>query len=275
MRPIAQRQITLREQHGVAYPVWLDEKAIWDKLRDKALRVGKKGARAGMLADLEALGPAPPEPLEPVLTCSEPTFEGLCRLFKNGHPNLGIFTSEGGQFIGGHSMTPEAKLRTATGLSKLWDGTPVDRVRGGDGVSSLEGRRLSMHLMIQPRVADLLIRDRWLTDQGLTSRLLTSAPTSTVGERLWHELQTTTELVIQDYGNRLLNILEKPLPLADGKRNELRPRALPLDWEATQQWIKFCDHVELRLDTAGNWHRSRVSPTSWLSTRHDWLQCCA
>jgi hypothetical protein len=139
MRPIAQRQITLREQHGVEYPVWLDEKPIWDKLRDKALRAGKKGDRAGMLADLEALGPAPPEPLEPVLTCSEPTFEGLCRLFKNGHPSLGIFTSEGGQFIGGHGMTQEAKLRTATGLSKLWDGTPVDRVRGGDGVSSLGG----------------------------------------------------------------------------------------------------------------------------------------
>jgi hypothetical protein len=251
MWPIAQRQITLREQHGVEHPRWLDEKTIWDKLRDKALRAGKKDDRAGMRVDLQALGPGPPEPLEPLLTCSEPTFEGLCRLFKNGHPSLGIFTSEGGQFIGGHGMTEEAKLRTATGLSKLWDGTSVDRVRGGDGATSLWRRRLSMHLMIQPRVADLLMRDRWLTDQGLTSRLLTSAPTSTVGSRLWHELQTTTEVVIQDYGSRLLNILEKPLPLAPGTRNELTPRALPLDWEATQQWIKFADHVELRLGHGG------------------------
>src|SRR5262249_35931566 len=149
-------------QYDIEYRLWVGEKAIWDKLRDKAFRACKKGDRAGMRVDLEALGPAPAELLEPLLTCREPTFERLDRLFKNGHPSLGIFTSEGGQFIGGHGMTEEAKLRTATGLSKLWDGTPVDRVRGGDGASSLHGRRLSMHLMIQPRVADLLMRDRRL-----------------------------------------------------------------------------------------------------------------
>jgi hypothetical protein len=106
-------------------------------------------------------------------------------------------------------------------------------------------------LMVQPRVADLLIRDRLLIDQGLASRLLISAPTSTVGKRLWHELQSTTELVMQDYGGRLLNILQKPLLLGFGKRNELAPRSLPLDWEATQQWIHFSDHVELRLGQGG------------------------
>ena len=36
---------------------------------------------------------------------------------------------EGGQFIGGHGMTPEAMLRTAAGLSCLWDGEPIKRVR--------------------------------------------------------------------------------------------------------------------------------------------------
>jgi len=251
MRPITTRQISLRDQYDIEHQRWVDEKAIWEKLRERALRAGKKGDPAGMQADLQALGPPPAEPLQPLLTCSEPTFEGLCRLFKNGQPSLGIFTSEGGQFISGHGMTEEAKLRTATGLSKLWDGTPIDRVRGGDGASFLLGRRLSMHLMIQPRVAELLMCDRLLIDQGLTSRLLTSAPASTVGKRLWHELQNTTELVIQDYGSRLLDLLEKPLPLAFDKRNELAPRALPLDWEATQQWINFSDHVELRLGHGG------------------------
>ena len=251
MRPITRLQISLRDQYDVEHQRWTDEKAIWEKLRDKALRVGQKGDRVGMRADLQALGPAPSEPLEPLLTCSEPTFEGLCRLFKNGHPSLGIFASEGGQFIGGHGMTDEAKLRTAAGLSKLWDGTPIDRVRSGDGASSLPGRRLSMHLMMQPRVADLLMRDHWLIDQGLGSRLLTSAPTSTVGKRLWHELQSTTELVMQDYVSHLSNILEKPVPLVFGKRNELAPRALPLDWDASQQWIHFADHVEMRLGHGG------------------------
>jgi hypothetical protein len=251
MRPITQYQISLRDQYDIDHPYWLDEKAIWDKAREKALRLNKKGDRAAMRADLQALGPAPPEPLEPLLTCSEPTFEGLCKLFAHGRPSLGIFTAEGGQFIGGHGMTDEAKLRTAAGLSKFWDGTPVDRVRGLDGTLVLAGRRLAMHLMVQPRVADLLLRAGMLIDQGLTSRLLTSVPASTVGGRLWHELQATTESVIQKYGSRLLNILEKPLPLAFGKRNELAPRELPLDWPARQKWIGFADHVELRLGRGG------------------------
>ena len=36
---------------------------------------------------------------------------------------MGIFAAEGGQFIAGH-----AKLRTAAGLSALWDVEPIKRV---------------------------------------------------------------------------------------------------------------------------------------------------
>ncbi|MET0527707.1 MAG: DUF3987 domain-containing protein, partial [Microvirga sp.] len=40
----------------------------------------------------------------------------------------------------------------------------------------LPGRRLSLHLMVQPDVANLLLCDRLLADQGLLSRLLVTAP---------------------------------------------------------------------------------------------------
>jgi hypothetical protein len=45
----------------------------------------------------------------------------LTKAFANGWPSLGLFADEGGQFIGGHGMSDDAKLRTATGLSRLWD----------------------------------------------------------------------------------------------------------------------------------------------------------
>jgi hypothetical protein len=191
MRPVIERQIALRDQYDIEHPNWVDEKMIWDKLRDKILREGKKGNLTAMRADLKALGPLPPEPLDPLLTCSEPTFEGLCKLYGRGRPSLGLFSSEGGRFIGGHGMTEEAKLRTATGLSKFWDGSPVDRVRALDGTLYLVGRRLAMHLMVQPRVGDLLLRDGLLIDQGLASRLLVSAPESAAGTRLSHDLRRT------------------------------------------------------------------------------------
>jgi hypothetical protein len=43
-----------------------------------------------------------------------------CKLFAVGHPSLGIFATEGGHFIGGHGMSDDNKLRTATGLSTVW-----------------------------------------------------------------------------------------------------------------------------------------------------------
>jgi hypothetical protein len=87
-----------------------------------------KGNRATIKAALDALGPAPAPPLEPLMTCPEPTFEGLRKLFAVGQPSLGIFAAEGGQFVGGHGMTDDAKLRTAAGLSKLWDDGETRRV---------------------------------------------------------------------------------------------------------------------------------------------------
>jgi hypothetical protein len=49
------------------------------------------------------------------------------------------------------------------------------------------------------------------------------------------------------YGARLLEILERPLPLAEGTRNELAPRTLPLAPEARRLWVGFHNFVEERL----------------------------
>jgi hypothetical protein len=87
-----------------------------------------------------------------MLTCPEPTYEGLCRLLPAALPSIGIFAPEGGQFVGGHGMSDEARLRTAAGLSAAWDGEAIRRVRAGDGITILRERRIAMHLMAHPEV---------------------------------------------------------------------------------------------------------------------------
>lgn len=141
-------------------------------------------------------------------------------------------------------MSDDAKLRTAAGLSKLWDDGETRRVRSGDGVIMLPGRRLTVHLMVQPDVAAMMLNDRVLADQGLLSRFLITAPDSAAGLRLWHESKPASEIALKRYGARLLDILEAPLPLAAGKANELEPRRLALSAEARRVWIAFADHVE-------------------------------
>ena len=146
-----------------------------------------KGNDISRRADLAALGPQPERPLEPVLICGDPTVEGLIKLLGRGQPTAGMFSAEGGQFIGGHGMAVEHKLKTASTLSELWDGRVIRRVRAGDDTLILPGRRVSAHLMAQPDVAAMLLSDPLLAEQGLLSRVEVLAPESTAGTRFWHD----------------------------------------------------------------------------------------
>ncbi len=248
--PIRKHEAKLRETYDAEHPDYLNAFAAWKKIRDKAEN-DKEADRVRIKAALDSIGPPPDEPLQPKLTCMEPTYEGLTKLYAAGWPSLGLFNDEGGQFIGGHGMTEEAKLRTATGLSKLWDGRPIERVRGGEGVMLLPDRRLAIHLMVQPMVAALLFDDGMLTEQGLLSRVLPAYPESAIGDRLWREPSAESDAVMKRYGTQLLDILEMPLPLAEGKRNQLSPRKLSLSNAAQRLWIGFHDHIERRIGAGG------------------------
>src|SRR5262249_7335418 len=150
-------EAALREKYQEDVPGYLNEKLAWEKARKEAIK-GKKD-KEEIKAALDGVGPAPVPPLQPLLTCQEPTYEGLCKFFIEGQPSIGIFTTEGGQFLGGHGMCADAKLRTAAGLSSLWDGDPLTRVRASEPAVVLPGRRLVVHLMAQPDVAALALND--------------------------------------------------------------------------------------------------------------------
>jgi Protein of unknown function (DUF3987) len=148
-------------------------------------------------------------------------------------------------------MSDDNKLRAATGLASVWDGDPIRRVRAGDGPYVLPGRRLAVHLMLQPDVAAILLSDRLLTNQGLLSRSLVTAPDSAVGTRLWRERAPTSDAALKRFGARLLEIMQARLPLVGGKANELKPRQLPLSQAARSLWIGFADYIERALAPDG------------------------
>jgi hypothetical protein len=248
--PIRKREETLRERYGPARQEYENAKEAWEWARNHAMKTGK-GNAAAINTALAQLGPPPTEPLLPFLAVTEPTIEGLVKVFAKGWPSLGLFADEGGMFIGGHAMKEDARLRTATTLSKLWDGIAIDRVRSGESALVLPGRRLAMHLMAQPNVAALLLGDGMLAEQGLLARILATAPESAIGTRMWRPASDESDRAVRGYGKRLLDILELPLTLAVGKQNELAPRELKLSAEAQQQWIAFHDHVERDLREDG------------------------
>jgi hypothetical protein len=248
--PVRKREKALREAFDEALPSYENQKVAWEKARDHAVKKAK-GDRGTIKHAPDTIGPPPVPPLPSMLTCPEPTYEGLCRYFQSGQPSIGVFSSEGGQFIGGHGMGDEKKLLTAAGLSELWDGEPIKRVRAGDGTLVLPGRRLAMHLMAQPDVAAIMLSDRMLLNQGLLSRFLITAPESISGTRVWREPSESVDAAIKRYGARLLQLLERPPPLKDGKANELTPRVLGLAADARKLWIAFADAIERQIAPEG------------------------
>ena len=206
--------------------------------------------------ELEKLGPAPEEPLGALIMSSELTFEGLVRCLNHGQPVYGIIGSEGGQFIGGHGMTEESKLRTITGLSAAWDGEPIKRVRATETVI-LRGRRVGMHLMVQPKVAAAALSDELLQQQGFMSRILVCAPDSLIGKRTHKPPPPEAAQALQEYKTRTQAILETPYPLAPDTRNELAPRTLTFSADAAELFWEFTDFVEKAMAPGGEYETIR------------------
>ncbi|SHN59853.1 DUF3987 domain-containing protein, partial [Oceanicella actignis] len=159
-----------------------------------------------------------------------------------GMPSLGLFSDEGGQFLGGHAMSADHRQKTLAALNALWQGEPIRRTRASDDHATLYGRRLAIHLMVQPRVARSFMADPLTSESGFLPRFLISEPPSTIGARM-HANAGHDRVAIDAFNLRLAEILERPLPM-DPETRELEPRTLALTPEARALLIRFSDAIE-------------------------------
>ena len=209
-----------------------------------ALLKAKRGGITRQEAErqLELLGAEPNLPPSTDRIVTEPTFEGLTKMFKDGQPSLGLFSDEGGQFLGGHAMNADNKQKTLAALNDLWGGNSIRRTRQGDGAYQLHDRRLAIHLMVQPSVAHQLLSDPLAVDTGFLARFLISEPISTIGTRS-HRGSILHSQSIQDFYNCQQALLEREMPV-NPDTGGLEPRLLKLSSEAREVLITFADEVE-------------------------------
>jgi hypothetical protein len=243
--PHRQYERALFKNHGEAKVLYTNAFDAWKRERETILR--KRGDLAERNRLLALLPAAPTAPLDPLIIAEEPTYEGLVKLFARGHPSLGLYSDEGGRFLGGHGMNAENETKTATGLCELWDGKRITRIRASEESAILYGRRLALHLMIQPVIAHKVLHNPMLAEQGFLNRCLICWPTSTAGDRLYYPYDLTQDAHVQAYNACILACLQTPPPLVAGTRNELDPRPLGLHRDAQQLWVRFHDHIERQL----------------------------
>lgn len=195
--------------------------------------------------------PEPIAPLHPALTTREPTIEGLLKLLMIGTGTLGLFSDEGGTFVGGHAMNRDNQVKTAAGLSGLWDRGEADRVRSGDGASKLYGKRLSLHLMLQPVIAERVLADPVLSGQGFLARCLIAWPDTAAGGRFYVAENVLEDRDLAEAHRRFRVLLETPAPTTEGARNEIDPPCLRLTPEAKALWVRAHDRIE-RMQAPGS-----------------------
>jgi Protein of unknown function (DUF3987)/Primase C terminal 2 (PriCT-2) len=206
---------------------------------------------------LTALGRPPEPPRGHQILTSEPTFEGQFKLFLHGQPSMGIFSDEGGRMVGGHGMSKENALKMAAGLSSLWDGSPLSKTTSGEGSATLRGRRLSMHLMMQPGVAAGLLGNPIFRDQGLLARCLICQPASTIGYRSYKPVDPCKTMELRRYHERLKAILDLPYKTIDGDAGHLEFRPLTLSVGANEVFVAFTNWVERQLAPGGRYRSVR------------------
>ena len=248
LKPHVDYQKELRIKYKEELKGYLREAEAYRRAKDEVLKKAK--GRENKLTALENLGDEPASPLLPFVISEEPTYEGLVKSLELGQASQGLFSDEGGRFIGGHGMNSDNALKTASGLSGLWDGKSISRVRAGDGSSLLVGRRLSLHLMVQPNIAQMMLSNNLLIEQGLLSRCLCVYPKSTVGTRRYKAVDLTESQAMRTYRDKISEILHTPYNTGNAK-NELQPNRVELDGDAKQVWQVFHNKVEDELSEFG------------------------
>ena len=226
-------------------------KADNDQRSKKKSPTNQAGSDYKAQAEYEAK-PEPEAPILPLRFTEDPTAEGLFKLLASSQPSVGIYSDEGASAIGGHALSKDSALRTMAMWCKLWDGSNLTRVRAGDGVSAIYGRRMSMHIQAQPEVMDKLLSDPMANGQGFLARCLVAYPESTIGSRIitnFDNAEYAPEL--KRLYAKLKELFEAEPRLIEGTRQELDPIVLPLDQDAINMAMNGVNNFE-RLMKSGN-----------------------
>ncbi|WP_223510988.1 YfjI family protein [Pseudomonas sp. BF-R-05] len=242
-----QHQHTLLGAYKTEHKEYRNHRDAYQKAR-AAILDNAKGDPETVATELGKLL-EPIEPPSPFILAEEPTLEGLQKSLLRGFPSQGLFSDEGGQFFGGYASRPENMLKSVAGLSKLWDGSPITRIRAAEGESaSRSGCRLSAHLMIQPIVAQNVLGNPVLQGQGFLARFLIAWPQSLAGTRFYRDDDPMRDVRLGRYWQRMAHLLALEPP--QNEQGELAPPALPMGPQSLAAWVAQYDAIEAEL---GKW----------------------
>ena len=180
-----------------------DRKSVVDAVSCKEIEETRKQQARDYSAQLKQYdddmaarkGSKEPEPAKPApksLTTGNCTIEGLGKLLKF-QSSVGVFSAEGGEMLGGHSLRDDRRSSGLAFYLKAWGAEAIDSLRGGEGLTVLLGRRVAMHVLVQPVLLSTLLCDPLAQGQGLLARCLIAQPDTLAGQRLFRHVDPQQE----------------------------------------------------------------------------------
>lgn len=192
----------------------------------------------------------PDIPLQPMLYFEDATQEALASDLSSGWPSASLWSDEAGVVLGNHSMQGNP-LRFVALLNRLWDGNSFTVHRKTYDNYTLEHRRLTLNLMMQPVLLQNLANNvKGIGRQsGFLARCLLAFPQSAMGNRFYQEPSSREYMI--DFEKHITACLNQTKKLTRQGCHNLP--TLCLNAQAKKQWVIFFNSLETGLKNEGQW----------------------
>ena len=252
-----QWESTIRKQSERAVKTAISQHKAWKMEHDGLLVQIKRACYTDDDIDhlkfqLEVLDNEEPEiPMQPTLYFEDCTLEALAIHLAHGWPSAAFWSDEAGIVLGSHSMKNNPTRFVAL-LNRLWDGKSTTAHRKTTQSFTIENRRLTLNLMMQPLLMDQLHKSGSGINRqsGFMARCLMSHPSSNMGTRFYKEPPKDSNY-LDEFNSRINDCLTQSEYLTlDGCINL---PVINLSNTAKTKWIKFFNQVEAGLANLSEW----------------------
>ncbi len=132
-------------------------------------------------------------------------------------------------------------------FSTLWSRGCADKIRLGEGASSIEGQRMASHIMVQPSVFAGQFKNQLLHEQGFFPRFLMAAPLSLRGTRTKNSCYSgdiQSEPLVMAFYDTCVRLLKSWSDSTDPDM-DARYRKIQLSQEATTVYLDLYNQTEI------------------------------
>lgn len=200
---------------------------------------------------LEITESEPSIPLLPELYFEDATQEAIVSHLSQGWPSASLWSDEGGIVFSSHGMQNNA-AKFVSMLNRLWDGKTFTTHRKTSENFTIENRRLTVSLMLQPIILQQLInKSGGISRQsGFLARSLIAYPSSAMGDRFYQEPPESLSMLVH-FHDRLTECLDSSLTLDKSGCGEIP--LLQFSPQAKANWVSFFNFIESGLQKSSQW----------------------